>query len=155
MRAYDVTPTGASGADERDGQIQRNERPRVGSRAPAGHGGGPTDWQALPDLDEMLGRAQDTARGIFEAEEALESVRRRFEQAEDTEARGQLAAEALDQVERQLSLTRERRRQLDRVEAKLWARRNRIERLLIHARGSGWWRARRELAQGETSGGRA
>src|ERR1700730_3959004 len=116
MPAYDVTPSAA--ADERDGRIQRRERPRAGTVAPAGHGGGSTDWQALPDLDEMLGRAHDTARGIFEAEEALEHVRRRFEQAEDTEARGQLAAEALDQVERQLSLTRERRRQLDSVEAK-------------------------------------
>jgi len=80
------------------------------------------------------------------AEEALELVRGRFEYAEDPAERDGLAAEALDCVERQLNLARERRRQLDSVEAKLWARRNRIERLLIHARGSGWWRAHRNLS---------
>jgi hypothetical protein len=114
----------------------------------------PTDWQSLPDLDELLGRAQETARGIAEAEEALEILRLRYEQAGDRDAQGQLAAEALEQVERQLGLARDRRRQLDSIEAKLWARRNRIERLLIHERGSGWWRARRKRAQGEGSGER-
>ena len=89
------------------------------------------------------------------AEEALEIVRQRFEQAEEQETRGRLAAEALDLVERQLSLARERRRRLDSIEAKLWSRRNRIERLLIHARGSDWWRAHRTPAQGETSTERA
>jgi hypothetical protein len=112
----------------------------------------PTDWQSLPDLDALLGKAQETARGIAEAEEALEIVRRRYEHAGDPEEQGRLAAEALDQVERQLSLARDRRRQLDSIEAKLWARRNRIERLLIHERGSGWWRARRTHAQGDASG---
>jgi hypothetical protein len=115
------------------------------------HDSDATDWQTLPDLDALLGMAQDTARGIQEAENALGVVRRRFEQTEDQATRGQLAAEALDHVERQLSLARDRRRQLDSVEARLWARRNRIERLLIHARGSGWWRARRDLRQGEPS----
>jgi hypothetical protein len=115
----------------------------------------PSDWQRLPDLDELLGTAQQAARGIAEAEEALEVVRRRYEHAGDPEAQGQLVAEALEQVERQLSLTRERRRQLDSVEAKLWARRNRIERLLINTRGSGWWRARRTRARVDASGERA
>ncbi|HWX96969.1 MAG TPA: hypothetical protein VNZ01_08955 [Solirubrobacteraceae bacterium] len=114
--------------------------------------GASSDWQTLPDLDEMLARAQDSARGMRDAEEALELLRRRFEQTQDAEARGQLAAEALDHVERQLNLARDRRRQLDSLEAKLWARRNRIERLLIHARGTSWWRARRTLARAEGQG---
>jgi hypothetical protein len=109
------------------------------------------DWQALPDLDELLAKAQDTARGILEAEQALELVRRRCEHAEEPQAQGELAAEALDHVERHLNLMRERRRQLDGVEAKLWARRNRLERLLINARGSDWWRERRKLAREELS----
>jgi hypothetical protein len=46
-------------------------------------------------------------------------------------------------VERQLQLTRERRWQLDSVEGRLRARRNRLERLLIHTRGASWWHARR------------
>jgi hypothetical protein len=115
----------------------------------------PTDWQSLPDLDELLGRAQETARGMAEAEKALEIVRRRYAQARDPDAQGRLAAEALEQVERQLSLARERRRQLDSIEAKLWARRNRIERSLIQVRGSGWWRARRAGAHGDASVERA
>jgi uncharacterized protein (DUF2384 family) len=119
----------------------------VAQREPAG------DWQALPELDELLAKAQDTARGILDAEESLERLRRRCEQ--DTEPQAQLAAEALDHVERQLNLMRERRRQLDGVEAKLWARRNRLERLLISARGGKWWRERRKLAQEETSSERA
>jgi hypothetical protein len=54
----------------------------------------------------------------------------------------ELAADALRDVERELNETRERRRQLDRVEGKLWARRNRLERFLIHTRGSEWWHTR-------------
>jgi hypothetical protein len=46
---------------------------------------------------------------------------------EDPQA--ELAAEALRDVERELNETRERRRQLDRVEGKLWATRNRLERV--------------------------
>jgi hypothetical protein len=61
------------------------------------------------------------------------------------DAQGELAAEALRDVERELHLTRERRRQLDRVEGKLWARRNRLERFLIHTRGSEWWHTRPDV----------
>jgi hypothetical protein len=49
---------------------------------------------------------------------------------------GELTAEALAHVERQLELTHERRRQLDSIEAKLWGRQNRLEGFLIHTRGS-------------------
>jgi hypothetical protein len=84
---------------------------------------------------------------MLEAEEALRLVHQRFEQAEDPELQGELAAEALDHVERQLQLTRERRRHLDSAEAKLWTRRNRLEGFLIRTRGSAWWHARRSTAR--------
>jgi hypothetical protein len=60
------------------------------------------------------------------------------------------AAQALDHVERQLTLTRQRRQGLDSIEAKLWTRGNALERFLIHTRGRAWWRARRNRAQAET-----
>jgi len=78
------------------------------------------------------------------AEESLARVRQQFEHAEDPQTRGELAAEALEYVEQELKLTRERRRELDGLEGRLWARRNRLERFLIHTRGIAWWQARRE-----------
>ena len=104
------------------------------------------------DVREILGPAKETARSMLEAEEALHLVRQRFEQTEDPEARAELAAEALDHVERQLQLTGEQRRRLDSAEAKLWARRNRLEGFLIRARGSAWWHARRKPQQPGTPG---
>jgi hypothetical protein len=104
---------------------------------------------AIPDLRELIGVTRDTTRGILEAEEALRRVRQRSEDTRDKDRQGELAAEALGHVERQLNLTRERRRQLDSVEGKLWARRNRLERFLIHTRGSAWWRARPGLPQAD------
>ena len=99
--------------------------------------------ETIPQLREILGPAETTARDMLEAEEALRLLRRRSEHTEDPEAWGELAAEALEHVERQLQLTHERRRELDITEAKLWARQNRLEGLLIQTRGSAWWRARR------------
>jgi hypothetical protein len=99
--------------------------------------------ETIPQLREVLGPAERTARGMLEAEDALRLVRQRFEQTVDPEEQGDLAAEALEHVERQLELTHERRRQLDSIEAKLWARQNRLEGFLIHTRGSAWWHAHR------------
>jgi hypothetical protein len=108
--------------------------------------------EAIPQLREILGAAEERARGMLEAEEALRRVHQRFEQTEDPEVQGELAAEALGHVERQLELTRERRRQLDSIEAKLWARQNRLEGFLIHTRGSAWWHARPKPRQPGTPG---
>jgi hypothetical protein len=108
--------------------------------------------QGTPQVRGLLGVAHETARGMLEAEGALQLVRERFEHAEDPHVRGELATEALDQVERQLSLARGRRQQLDSIEARLWARRNRLEQFLIHTRGPVWWRARRNLALTNTPG---
>jgi hypothetical protein len=109
--------------------------------------GDPFDGQPAPAVSDLLGRAQETARRMLEAEDALRIVRERFERTEDPALRGELAAAGLDQVERQLSLARGRRQQLDSVEGELWARRNRLERFLIHTRGRTWWRERRSRSQ--------
>ncbi len=101
------------------------------------------DGETTPQLRDVLGPAVQTARGMLEAEDALHLVRQRFEQTVDPEVQGELAAQALEHVERQLELTRGRRRQLDSIEAKLWGRKNRLEGFLIHTRGSAWWHARR------------
>jgi hypothetical protein len=106
--------------------------------------------QTVPRVAELLGAAQDTARGMLEAEDALRRTGERFHGTEDPDLQGELAAEALDQVERQLRLTRERRQGLDSIEGKLWARRNRLERFLIHTRGRAWWHARRNGSEPET-----
>jgi hypothetical protein len=97
----------------------------------------------------LLSGAQEAASGMLEAEDALRLVRERFQRTEDPGARGELAVEALEQVERQMQLMRERRQQLEDVEGRLWARRNRLEQFLIHTRGLGWWRARRDDARTE------
>jgi hypothetical protein len=99
--------------------------------------------ETIPQLREILSAAEKSARGMLEAEDALHLVRQRFEQTVDPEEQGELAAKALEQVERQLKLMRERRRQLDSVEAKLWGRQNRLEGFLIRTRGSAWWHTRR------------
>ena len=101
----------------------------------------------VPRVTELVGQAQEAARGMIEAEDALRLVSEHFERTDDPEARGELAAEALDHVERQLRLTRQRRQGLDSIEGKLWSRRNALERFLIQTRGRAWWRARVSLTQ--------
>jgi len=107
----------------------------------------PAAGQVARGVGELLGAAQETARRMLEAEDALCLVRDQFERTEDPGARGQLAVEALEQVERQMELTRQRRQGLEGIEGKLWARRNRLERFLIKTRGLAWWHARRETAR--------
>jgi hypothetical protein len=125
MQAREVEPLLAATAlaDERQAEAPRGE--------------------TISQPREILGPAEETARGMLEAEQALRLLRQRFEQTEDPELRSELAAEALIQVERQLQLIHERRRQLDSTEARLWARQNRLEGFLIHTRGSAWWHGRR------------
>jgi hypothetical protein len=126
----------------------RNVEPQVNATAPVDEGAVAKPFgETIPQLREILGPAEETARGMLEAEEALQLVRRRFAHTEDPEVQGELAAEALVHVERQMQLTHERRRQLDSVEAKLWARQNRLEGFLIHTRGSAWWHERRNAAR--------
>lgn len=91
---------------------------------------------AILRLRELIGLPLESARALLDAEEALRRARERLEGTEDPERRGELAADALGQVERQLALTRERRRQLDGFEAKLWGRRNRLKRFLARRPGA-------------------
>jgi hypothetical protein len=141
MQAHDMEPAGAATALLDDDPAE-------------------TLGAASSQLREILGRAEETARGMLEAEEALRLVRERLERTADAATRGELAAQALVHVERQLHLTRERRRQLDSTEAKLWARQNCLEGFLIKTRGSAWWHARRgtaltdTVATGRTGSGR-
>ena len=122
----------------------REVEPHLASTAPADDGAAEAALgETIPQLREVLSPAEETARGMLEAEDALHLVRQRFEQTADPEVQGELAAEALEHVERQLELTRARRRQLDGIEAKLWGRQNRLEAFLIRTRGSAWWHARR------------
>jgi hypothetical protein len=124
-----------------------NRRETLTARAQPGPDdpfGEPAAAQAVSRVAELVGVAQESARGMIEAEDALRLARQRFERAEDPHVRGELAAEALDHVERQLRLTRERRQQLEGIEGGLWARRNRLERFLIHTRGRAWWHERRK-----------
>lgn len=99
--------------------------------------------ESPPDLGERLTLPSESARRFSEAEEELRRVRERFEQTGDAELQGELAAHALEQVERELKLTSEHRRALEGVELSLWSRRNRLERFLIKTRGAAWWHARR------------
>jgi len=133
----------------------RDAEPQVPPSAPVDEGAaGALLGETVPQLREILNPAEQTARAMLEAEEALALVRRRFEQTEDPELQAELAAEALIHVERQLQLTSEQRRHLDGTEAKLWARQNRLEGFLIHARGSAWWHARRNTGRTEGRGDR-
>lgn len=121
--------------------------PQIAPPAPADEGAVEAALrETTPRLSEVLGPAEEAARGMLEAEGALQLVRQRFEQTVDPEQQGELAAEALEHFERQLKLARERRRQLDNIEAKLWARQNSLEGFLIHTQGIAWWHARRAKA---------
>jgi hypothetical protein len=122
----------------------REVEPRIGATAPMEESAAETSpRKGVQQLREALGTIEQTARGMLEAEDALHLVRQRYEQTADPDEQGELAAEALEHVERQLELTHERRRQLDSIEAKLWGRQNRLEGFLIHTRGSAWWHTHR------------
>jgi hypothetical protein len=83
------------------------------------------------------------AEAVREADQRLAALHERFQQTDDPTQRDEIANEALDLVECQLSVARDRRARLDSFEGSLWARRNRIERFLIRTRGRAWWQARR------------
>lgn len=135
MQARDVQPQASASAPSQEGAANPFSEATVG--------------QTAPRLEELLDTAQQTAHGMIKAEDTPGPLRERFEHTEDQGARGELAAEALDLVEGQLQLTRERRQRLEGIKGTLWARRNRLERFLIHARGRDWWHARRDAARAE------
>jgi hypothetical protein len=101
---------------------------------------------AASSESELVDRSRHVPVERQEADEALALLHSRFEQTQDPAIKEEIAEEALDLVERQLTAARDWRGRLDSLEGSLWARRNRIERFLIGARGRAWWRARRERA---------
>jgi hypothetical protein len=105
-------------------------------------------------LGEMISLPQESLDGFRDAEQELVRLRERFPLASDSDTRAQLAADALDQTERELRLAGEHRRKLDAVEQRLWGRRNRLEKFLIQARGSDWWHARRGRRDSPAAPGR-
>jgi len=88
------------------------------------------------------------AEAMLVEEHELENLKQCFEQTRDPRAKGELAASALEHIERQLRVTRGRRQELDSIEGRLWARRNRLERFLIQTKGRTWWRHHKEAARG-------
>jgi hypothetical protein len=133
MRRHDLSPGGSAEASAQDGV-------RVADRV------------VVEDRPPMRDRTRSPATAADEpgAEDTLSALRQRFEKTDDPQAQGELAVEALDYVERQLGLMREQRQQLDSHEGKLWATRNRLERLLIDTRGRDWWHARRDRVRART-----
>jgi hypothetical protein len=102
----------------------REQEPQVAVTAPSEEDaadpfGEAAVGQSTPRLRGLPDVAPETAPGMLEAEDALRLLRERFEHTDDPEAQGELAVQALDQVERQLSLARGRRQQLDSIEGKL------------------------------------
>jgi len=110
------------------------------------HSGRPRAQLDGRDADPLtigpLNLPEETVRGMLEAEGALMQTRERCRATDDPEVKSELAADALEHVERQLQLVRAHRRDLDSLEGKLWSRRNRLEGILIRARGLDWWHAR-------------
>jgi MerR family transcriptional regulator, repressor of the yfmOP operon len=80
-------------------------------------------------LKQLLGVSLDDLKLLVEAEDARAAIRAEWDAggAEDAERRAELLREALAIVERQLALVRDRRRQIDDLEADLVARRDRIK----------------------------
>ncbi len=74
-------------------------------------------------LRDLLGLTLEQLKSLVEAQDARARLRRAFEQAEDPDERRQIISEALDHIATQLELVRERRRELERLERELIAKR--------------------------------
>jgi DNA-binding transcriptional MerR regulator len=88
-----------------------------------------SDVERLRDvlrLKELLGVSLDDLKALVEAEDARAALRAEWQAGPDAERRRQIAAEALEIVERQLALVRRRRDEIERLEADLLARRERL-----------------------------
>src|ERR1700727_720967 len=75
----------------------REVQPPLAPTAPVDEGAAEVALQEMtPQLREVLGPAEETARGMLEAEDALHLVRERFARTVDPEEQRELAAEALE-----------------------------------------------------------
>jgi DNA-binding transcriptional MerR regulator len=82
--------------------------------------------QELTRLRDLLNLSLDELKQLLEAEEARAAIRRRFEATESDSERLRLLDAALPHVDTQLELVRRRRRELERLEVELAAKRKSI-----------------------------
>jgi DNA-binding transcriptional MerR regulator len=82
--------------------------------------------QELTRLRDLLNLSLDELKQLLEAEEARAAIRRRFEATESDSERLRLLDAALPHVETQLELVRRRKRELERLESELVAKRKSI-----------------------------
>jgi MerR family transcriptional regulator, repressor of the yfmOP operon len=80
----------------------------------------------LTRLRDLLNLSLDELKQLVEAEEARAAIRRRFEATESDSERLRLLDAALPYVETQLELVRRRKRELERLEGELAAKRKSI-----------------------------
>jgi hypothetical protein len=126
----------------RAAELVREDRLRGGTA-------GPTEGERAPRPGTRLTPLMSgPAEAMLVEERELENLKECFEQTRDPRVKGELAASALEHIERQLRVTRGRRQELDSIEGRLWARRNRLERFLIQTKGRTWWRHHKEAARG-------
>jgi MerR family transcriptional regulator, repressor of the yfmOP operon len=78
-------------------------------------------------LKDLLGLSLDELKTLLEAEEARAALRDEWHTAEPSaQRRREILDEALGHLDRQLELVRHRRREIDRLEEELVARRRRV-----------------------------
>jgi MerR family transcriptional regulator, repressor of the yfmOP operon len=82
------------------------------------------------ELKRLLGLSLDELKEVVEADEARAVLRARFERTADLGERRRLVVEALEHVDRQLALVRERHRELARLDRELSAKRTSLRRRL-------------------------
>ena len=81
-------------------------------------------------LRDLLGLSLEQLSQLLEAEAARAVLRREFQQTEDPGARRRILEQSLEHLATQLRLVRERRDELEKLEAELAERRRSVQRRL-------------------------
>lgn len=81
-------------------------------------------------LRDLLGLSLEQLSQLLEAEAARAGLRREFHQTEDPGARRRILQQSLEHLATQLTLVRERRDELEKLEAELAERRRSVQRRL-------------------------
>ena len=81
-------------------------------------------------LKELLGLSLEQLSKLLEAEAARAELRREYEHAEDTATQRRIMKQALKHIATQLGLVRDRRRELEQLEAELVDKRRTIHEKL-------------------------
>jgi len=82
-------------------------------------------------MRDLLGLSLEQLSQLLEAETARAAIRREYRQSEDPSTRRRLLGEALGHITTQLGLVRERRRELERLEAELVAKQRSVKQRLL------------------------